>query len=80
VNEPFSSVSKCPHCGGERSFRKAVFDDGKLMMAVWSIRAMDNANYGFTLGGPHIDVLFKYCDDCGYMAPFSKSIVNTKRL
>ena len=80
MNEPFHSVTDCPHCKAERSFGKATFYDGRTMMAVQGVRAMDNSSVGFTMGGPAISVLFKCCKSCGFMAPFSKDIVITGRV
>lgn len=73
MTDSFDIVTDCPHCK-QREFRKALLRDGRIMKAVQEVRAISDSNTGFMIGGPAVAVLFKYCDSCGFMAPFLEYI------
>lgn len=67
----FKLPSKCPHCDKEDAFIPIKFDDGQFAKATIDVQKFSDRSVGFTLAGPNINVVFKACQSCGFIAPFS---------
>lgn len=67
----FKLPSKCPHCNKEGAFIPISFDDGQFAKAAFEVQKFSDRSVGFTLGAPTINVIFKACQSCGFIAPFS---------
>lgn len=74
MNPAFTEPTDCPHCAQRESKVPLVpvESDGSFACGGIGVHRFEG---GVTIGGPVVGLLFKACAVCGYLAPFSATVV-----
>lgn len=75
----FGKTTDCPICKDEQCFSPARFHDkfGSPLIrgGITANPFHQGGNGGISLGSPAIDLVFKNCTSCGYVAVFSVMVL-----
>jgi hypothetical protein len=78
MNNRFDAITECPHCK-EQAFQPVMLEDKYLKTRLEAHKHTTNLVGTMTIGCKMVEIYFKLCTLCGFMAPFSPSYLKVNR-